>query len=96
LSFSSFVVGFSVVHLQDLAVLEEQQADFVGAHDRLINWEKRELMWEIVKEILEPQVVPYSLYKVQQVCDLILKLNRVDNSAPRNGSQLDVFYSYGR
>jgi hypothetical protein len=88
----------SIVHLQDLAEIEESETDTLKNDDRLINWAKRESTWEIVKEIVEPQVVPYSLYKVQQICDLLIKLNHVDNHAllKQDASPFDSFYIYGR
>lgn len=49
--------------------MEDASADKLD--DKIINWEKREQIWDTLKPLLTAQVLGYNFYKVQQICELI-------------------------
>lgn len=57
------------LHLQQICLLEDSKPDKID--EKLINWEKRETLWQTIHPLLTAQVIGYNFYKVQQICELI-------------------------
>jgi len=66
----------SGLHLQDIAWIEETVPERLPNKEKLIHWNKRTQIWEIIREILVSQSVNYNLVKIHQICDLLINLDK--------------------
>jgi hypothetical protein len=61
------------VSLTDLRYIEQQPNYKKHNNANLINWNKRELMYEAIKEIIRFQNTPYNFIPIYQIQELIKK-----------------------
>lgn len=71
---------FRQVSLTDLKYIEQQPNYKKHNNTNLINWNKRELMYEAIKEIVRFQNTPYNFIPIYQIQELIKKKREMISS----------------
>jgi len=71
------------VYLTDLTFVEEGNLDFISTtktNEKIINWQKRKLIYTIINNIQQFQQLSYNLQPVHQIQEFLRKIPNVEDS----------------
>lgn len=71
------IIPYMGVHQLDLQLIDENTSDFMRSEDNveLINWSKRELIFDIISEIQKMQSKGYNFIPVHQIQKILLSMS---------------------
>jgi son of sevenless-like protein len=73
------IIPYMGVHQLDLQLIDENTSDFMRSEDNveLINWSKRELIYDIISDIQKMQSRSYNFIPVHQIQKILINMNEI-------------------
>lgn len=80
------VIPYLGIYFQDITFIEDGGTNFLKDYPNYVNFQKRKLLAEVIRDIQQHQLAPYNLEPVDEIIDFILLAQPEDDDTLFNKS----------